>query len=209
MPKMTTKERESVMALIREEEKTLLQRAKEMADSQWAMAEVELAETLGRQDDLTRAQHLRDQIEAMQKELVELEHGHPWRTVGPSDSDYVSAGLEPPQRDRWGAVYEYGSSVPEVFGRKLLTKWDLEIFKILDRKMNILQVSRMLHQTAASVRREITLSGTFEEARAGYQKFYQILRHAGGKEIPPLLSQIAGMPLLLPGAGETGEGKGD
>lgn len=200
MPKLTRKEREDILDLIRKEELTLLDKANKQAIIEWSNAEKELAENIGMSDSLARAEHLREQIQEAQRELNELEKGHEWRYQEPSDREYVEAGLEPPERTRWGAIIEHRS--PEVFGKKIITKWNLEIFKILNKKMNILEVHRILNQSGDAVRREILLSGTFEEVRTSYQRFYQLLKQAGGKEIPPLLNSIIEVPVLLPGSEE-------
>lgn len=196
MPKLTRKEREDVMELIRSEEKSLLTKAQETAGAEWKAAEERLAERLGMIEALARAAHLREQIQAMQAELSEVEKAHPWRSVEPTDSDFIDAGMKAPARSRWGELIEW--SVPEVFGVKLNTKWNLEVFKIINERMNLLEVQRILQQTGASIRREITLAGTFEDVRVSYQRFYELLRRAGGNEVPPLLSQIVEMPPLLP-----------
>lgn len=201
MPKLTRKEREDVMGLIADEEKTLLAKANETAGLEWAAAEERLAERLGMSDTLTKAEHLREQITAMQAELQELEKAHPWRSVPPSDRDYRDAGLQPPMRNHLGAPYEH--SIAKVFDVRLDSKWNLEVFKIVNERMNLLTVQRILQQTGQSVRREITLAGTFEDVRQSYHRFYELLVRAGGNEVPPLLSQIVEMPPLLPGAGET------
>lgn len=200
MPKLTRKEREDIMNLISSEESTLLAKANEVAGTEWAAAEARLAERIGMSDSLTRAEHLREQIQEMQRELNEVEKGHPWRSVEPSDREFIDAGLPAPMRDRWGAIYDH--RVPEIFGVKLNTKWNLEVFKIVNERMNILSVQQILKQTGQSVRREIILAGTFEDVRQSYHRFYELLRRAGGNEIPPLLAQIVEMPPLLPPPGE-------
>lgn len=199
MPKLTRKEREDVMTLISDEEKTLLAKANEVAGTEWAAAEERLAERLGRGDDLARAAHLRDQIAAMQSELLELEKSHPWRNIVPSDRDFQDAGIKPPRRNQWGNLLDWDT--PQVFGVMLNSKWNLEVFKIVNERMNILAVQHILKQTGQSIRREITLAGTFEDVRQSYQRFYELLVRAGGSEVPPLLSQIVEMPPLLPSAG--------
>lgn len=201
MPKLTRKEREDIVSLISHEEKALLTKANETAGVEWSAAESRLAERLGMADSLTRAEWLRDQIQEYQRELAEVEKSHPWRAIEPSDTEYRDAGLKPPTRDRWGGLVDWG--VPDIFGVKLNNKWNLEVFKIVNERMNILKVQQILVQTGASIRREITLAGTFEEVRQSYHRFYELLVRAGGDEIPPLLSQIVEMPPLLPSAGET------
>jgi len=200
MPKLTRRERDDILQLIQTEEATLLEKASEVAGAEWQAAESLLAERLGFSDNLTKAEHLREQIQEAQRELNELEKSHPWRSIEPSDREFQDANLQAPPRDRWGALLEY--STPSVFGVKLNTKWNLEVFKIVNERMNILQVQKILRQTGQSIRREITLSGTFEDVRQSYQRFYELLRRAGGDEVPPLLNQIIEMPPLLPSAGK-------
>lgn len=200
MAAVSVKQRDEIKKLVETEEKMLLQKAEEHAGLEWAKAELELAERLGLSDNLVRAQHLREQIQAMQEELVKLESDHEWRSLQPTNEDFIQAGLRPPSRNQFGRMIEW--SIPEVFQIKLDTKWKLEVFKIINERMNLISVQNRLRQVGASVRREIMLAANMAEIKVVYYKFFTLLVKAGGDEVPPLLSDIVEMPLMLPGADE-------
>jgi hypothetical protein len=196
--------RKRILDMVGKELTILLGKANDLASQHWDAAEVELKEELGMQDDLIRADQLRDQIVAAQRELEEIEHRHEWRAKEPMAVDYQDAGFLDVQADSMGRVRGYGAK-PAVFNRSITSKWDLEVFKRLDARMQLRKVDFTLHQVAHAVEREVALAGTYEKARESYNQFYQLLRRAGGEEMPPLLAEIVDMPALLPPGAEPPE----
>lgn len=196
MPALQRKARDEILGMMSDEVQLLTAKANERAGAEWDQAEAELARREGMADTLAKAEHLREQIAAMQAELNQLLTAHPWRQEEPTDRQYMDAGIKPPYRDWEGKISE--RFFPEIFGHKLNTRWALEVFKILDTRMNIMRVQQLIGQVAHAVRRDLLLAGNYEDARVAYNQFYQLLRRAGGDEVPPLLREITEMPVLLP-----------
>lgn len=196
MTSLNNKARNEILSMMSDETKMLTAKANERAQTEWEAAEQEVAEREGMSDALTRARHLEEQIQAMQRELFDLLHSHPWRVEEPTDAEYVQAGFGAPYRDARGRINQ--SLIPDIFGHAIKTRWDLEVFKLLDKRMNIRSVHRIIKDVGQAVRRDLLLAGTYEDARIAYNRFYQLLRKAGGAEVPALLSEITDMPLLLP-----------
>ncbi len=195
--------RKRVLELVGKELSLLLAKARELSEEHWLAAEEELSLSLGMKDELARMVYLRDQIVAMQRELKALETSHEWRGQTPNEDDYHGAGFLSVKSDRYGTITSSygGAQYPRVFDRTISSKWDLEVFKILDERMQLLKVHNTLNQVAHAVEREVSLAGTYEKARESYMQFYQLLRKAGGDDMPPLLAEIVEMPMLL-GPGE-------
>lgn len=200
MTSMNEASRKRVIALIEEEVKILDRRAKDIFTTLWNEADIELMEERGLTDQVNRAIFLKDQIEEMQHELQELESTDRWRGQSADQKEFLEVGLHV-EVDRYGRVNDYNS--PNVFGRAIKTKWDVAILRRLDEKLSLRSFYQVINQVSHSIAREIALAGTFEEARASYNQFYQLLQKACGGEIPPLLREIIDIPALqLPGSAE-------
>lgn len=199
MPAITNSAREEMRHLIDKEMSMVDEKAKKTADESWSKTEDVVAKRLGYGDKIAHAEHLRNQIKALQMELAALEGGIPERAVLATVEEYREAGLEV-NVDRFGQPYR----PPIVFGREIKSRWDALVLMELNRGVDFFRVYIGLSQLRHSVLRALAFTGTYEEARAMYQKFFEEVRHALGDSLPPMLSGGRhDLPQIGPGRQET------
>jgi hypothetical protein len=191
MTVLNNKVRQELNNLISDELKMVDTRAKVMADYHWKEAEREVAKELGYDDILTRQEYLKNQIAGLQAELAKIEGIIQERATPATVTNYSDCGLEV-ILDRYGRPY----SRPFVFGHEIATVWDTLILKNLNDHIAFFQVYKNLQQLQHSVKREILLAGTFQEARMVYQQFHVKITEAIGDQMPKLLAQVESIPAL-------------
>jgi hypothetical protein len=191
MPALNNKVREELMGLLREELQMVNEKAQEVAEAHWRRAEDEVARDLGYGDLLVRIEHLKNQIEGLQHELNHLEGTLVERARNATQQEYKSADIDV-QTDGYGRVYRF----PRVFGHEIKTYWDVLVLKHLNSQIPFFSVYRNLQQLHHAVRRELLLTGNFQEARELYQRFHTKITAALGNDIPGLLAEVQSIQAL-------------
>lgn len=191
--KLSGESRREILALAKKEATILKETADRQAKRHWREAEELLVERQGLTEIVTRIRETKAEIRRLQEELAKLEAEFPWASERPSKEEYETAGLSPPT-DRYG----YAEKIPKIFGIEIGNKWKLEVFKVLCETIGIDEVWRIVDNVELAIVREISLAGTHEEAQVAYGQFYALISKACGKQVPPLLEEMAeSLPKLL------------
>ncbi len=197
MPTLTGKVRTELMELIKQELELVRAKANGIASESWKKAEEEVARDLGYSDTLDRIEHIKNQIAGLQTELNMLQGQVTERSREATVEHYADLDLTV-HADRWGNIY----TKPEVFGIMISTYWDTLVMKKLNETMPFLAFYTSITQLHHVVKRELLLTGTFEEARALYVRFHQKITDAVGDTLPGLLAEVNSIPALERGKNE-------
>ena len=76
------------------------------------------------------------------------------------------------------------------YGIPVTSQFEYEIVQYIKDKVNIEIPSKILRDICESSLRELAMSGTFEEGRKAYQKFYSLNFRQYGVDIPPRIDDI-------------------
>lgn len=90
-----------------------------------------------------------------------------------------------------GDVNNYGRYTgANFYGIPVTSQFEYEIVEYIRKKVNIEIPSKILRDICESAIRELAMSGTFEEGRKAYVKFYSLNFRQYGVDIPPRLDDI-------------------
>ncbi len=191
MPALSSKVRSDLLSLISDELAMVNAKAEDVAAKHWAIAEDEVAKELGYFDNLTRIEHIKNQIEGLQNELSHLESMISERARQATLEDYRLLNLRV-TADHLGKVHRK----PNVFGRLIATAWDCLVLQKINEQVPFIKVYEGLSQLHHVVKRELLLTGNYVEARELYNRFHSKVIEAIGAEIPGLLSEVQALPAL-------------
>ncbi len=191
MPSLNNKAREEILNIINEEIGMVNEKANSVARGRWKQAEIEVGKELGYGDAVTQIEHTKNQIEGLQSELARLEGLITERGRNATVEDYASIGIEV-TADRHGYVYRK----PRVFDHAIETVWDVLVLKYLNTDLPFFDIYLSMSQLRHTVKRELWLTGNFEEARMLYQRFHEKVTKVVGKEMPGLLKEVQEIPAL-------------
>jgi hypothetical protein len=189
---MNNATRRQLLELIEAEVDLVKAKAGSTAEQHWENAEQAVAKELGYGDSLVRAEYLRNEIKGMQTELARLEEQMVERSQRATKDDYLLAGIEVSSN-------EYGQvrgPLPKVFTHEIRSVWDVKVISHLNEHLNFFSIWHQVRQLYHSVRREMLLAGTYEDARAVYQRFHEYVRAAVGEDVPGLMAQLDALPAL-------------
>ena len=191
MPALNNKVRSELLTLIGEELKMVNDKAENLAMDFWEKAEQQVAHELGYGDTLSRIEFVKNQIEGLQTELNMLEGNLKERSRNATAEHYDHIGLKV-SPDRYGHIY----SRPIVFGKQIVTYWDTLVLSKLNETMPFFAFYKTVTQLHHVVRRELLLCGSFEDARALYNRFHAKITSAIGDTLPGLLQEVKSIPAL-------------
>jgi hypothetical protein len=90
-----------------------------------------------------------------------------------------------------GKVNDYGKVVgANFYGIPVTSQFEYEIVEFVRNNIDIEIPAKVLRDICESSIRELTMAGTFEEAREAYRKFYSLDFRKFGVDIPPRLEDI-------------------
>jgi hypothetical protein len=75
-------------------------------------------------------------------------------------------------------------------GIPIESQFDYEIVEYIKQNIDLEVPAKILRNVCESSIRALTMAGTFEEARAAYEKFYSLDFRKYGVDIPPRLEDI-------------------
>lgn len=191
MPALNNKVRAELLSLIGEELKLVNDKAESLASDFWAKAEQQVAQELGYGETLTRIEFVKNQIEGLQTELNILEGNLKERSRSATPEHYGDIGLKI-GADRYGHIYNR----PYVFGKQIVTYWDTLVLAKLNETMPFFAFYQTVTQLHHVVKRELLLCGSFEDARALYNRFHAKITESIGDTLPGLLQEVRAIPAL-------------
>ena len=108
------------------------------------------------------------------------------------ESEIQSEPLRPEQIiELGGKCNKYGRySGSHFYGIPVEGQFDYDIVEYIREHIDIEIPSKILRDICSASIRELTMAGTFEEARMAYEKFYSLDFRRYGVDIPPRLDEI-------------------
>jgi len=92
-----------------------------------------------------------------------------------------------------GTVDKYGKfDGANFYGIPVTSQFEYEIVEYIRSNIDLEVPSKILRDVCQSSIRALVMAGTFEEARAAYEKFYSLDFRRYGVDIPPRLDDICG-----------------
>lgn len=190
MSKLTQAERDGFNDILREDLGAINSAFMSQIKDFWKLARSEVMKEKG-WDKLEEKKHELDAlIKESRQKIHEIEE-----TLNTED-------LRPEQ------VVELGGNANE-FGRfkganfydiPVTSQFEYEIVQYIKKRINLDVPAKILGDICKASIRELTMSGTFEEARESYQKFYGLDFRKYGVDIPPRLEEITKDKKLLESA---------
>jgi len=187
MSKLTESERTGFNEILKQDLRAINSAFMSQIKDFWKMARAEVMKEKG-WDKLEEEKHkLQEIIRESKQKINEIEN-----TLNSED-------LRPEQ------VVELGGKANE-FGRfngsnfydiPITSQFEYEIVQYIKKRINLDVPAKILGDICKASIRELTMSGTFEEARESYQKFYGLDFRKYGVDIPPRLEEITKNKKLL------------
>ena len=180
MPKLTEREREGFEKILETDLAAINKRFMNQIKDFWAIARTKVLEKRG-WDKLIREQtDLEQQRETIKNRIHEIESilkAEPMRV-----EQVVELG---------GKADEYGHCRgARFYGIPVESQFEYEIVEYIRANIDLEIPSKILRDVCQSSIRALVMAGTFEEARAAYEKFYSLDFRKYGVDIPPRLDDI-------------------
>ncbi len=130
-----------------------------------------------------------------EKEGLEMEEQKIRSRIHEIEGELRSEDLRPEQIvELKGKPDKYGRFRGATFyGIPVTSQFDYAIIEFIRKHINLDIPAKFIHDLARACMRELTMSGTFEEARGAYEKFYKLDFRKYGVDIPPRLEEVKKM----------------
>jgi len=180
MPKLTEREREGFEKILSKDLAAINDRFMSQIKDFWGIARIKILERRGwdklikEKDDLERQQKL---IKNRVHEIENIMNKDPLLV-----EQVVELGGKPDEYGRHSGANFYGIPVTSQF--------EYEIVEYIRNNIDLEIPSKILRDVCKSSIRALVMSGTFEEARGAYEKFYSLDFRKYGVDIPPRLAEI-------------------
>lgn len=189
MTKLTQKERESFDEIMKQDLESIQQAFGEQIQKFWAMARTEVEKREGFHDLRDEKERLKKQMAEAQQRIHSIE-----RELGSEDlqvEQIVALGGKADSYGRFSGAHFYGIPIKSQF--------DYKVMEYIKENINLEVPAKFLHDLGRACIRELAMSGTFDEAREAYEKFYSLDFRKYGVDIPPRLSEVKDDVKLLEG----------
>ena len=187
MSKLTEKEREGFERILQQDlhaiNATFMNRIKDF----WANSRTEVLRTNG-WDKLINE---KKELEIKKKEIIQRIHviEETLNSEPLTPEQIVELGGKAEENGRFKGAAFYGIPVTSQF--------EYQIVEYIRNKINLEIPSKQIKDICEASIRELAMSGTFEEAREAYNKFYSLDFRRYGIDIPPRLTEILDNKLLI------------
>jgi Rad3-related DNA helicase len=180
MPKLTEREREGFEKILSKDLQAINDRFMNQIKDFWGIARKEILARKG-WDKLMK-----------EKEDLELEKKRIINRVHEIEGILSEEKLRVEQVvELGGKSNDYGKySGANFYGIPVESQFDYEIVEYIRANIDLEIPSKILRDVCQSSIRALVMSGTFEEARAAYEKFYSLDFRRYGVDIPPRLDDI-------------------
>jgi hypothetical protein len=180
MAKLTEKEREGFEKILTEDLKAINSRFMSQIKDFWGIARDKVMQRRG-WDKLERE---KEELEEKKEEITNRIHE--------IESSMHKEDLRIEQIvELGGSTNKYGEGKDAMFyGIPIRSQFDYEIVEYIRTNIDLEIPAKILHDVCESSIRALTMAGTFEEARAAYEKFYSLDFRKYGVDIPPRLEDL-------------------
>jgi len=180
MAKLTEKEREGFEKILLADLNAINVKFMNQIKDFWGIARVEVLKTKG-WDKLIQ-----------EKSLLEKEKERVVQRIHEIEGILNSEDLRAEQVvELGGKPNEYGRHKGAAFyGIPVTSQFEYDIVEFIRKNIDLNVPSKILRDVCESSIRALTMAGTFEEARAAYEKFYSLDFRSYGVDIPPRLEDI-------------------
>ncbi len=177
MSKLTEKERAGFEEIMKQDLDAINVKLMNQIKDFWAKAREEVLRTKG-WDKLIEEKHkLNLERQRIIDRIHEIENKMNQEDLQPEQ--VVELGGKPNEYGKYRGSSFYGIPVTSQF--------EYDIVEFIRKNIDLELPAKFLYDLGRSCIRELTMSGTFEEARNAYQKFYSMDFRKYGVDIPPRL----------------------
>lgn len=180
MAKLTEKERKGFEDILLMDLKAINEKFLQQIKTFWGIARHEVLKQKGWDKLITEKEELVQQQKIIRDRIHEIEstlNEEPLRT-----EQAAELGGRPDEYGRYKGASFYGISVTSQF--------EYEIVEYIRNNIDLEFPSKILRDICQSSMRALTMAGSFEEARAVYDKFYSLDFRKYGVDIPPRLEEM-------------------
>jgi hypothetical protein len=180
MPKLTEREREGFEKILSKDLAAINDRFMNQIKDFWGIARAEILRRKGWDKLIKEKEELNLQQNQTKNRIHEIEN-----TLS-KDPLLVEQVVE-----LGGKANDYGKfSGANFYGIPVDSQFEYEIVEYIRENIDLEIPSKILRDVCQSSIRALVMSGTFEEARAAYEKFYSLDFRKYGVDIPPRLDDI-------------------
>ena len=177
MAKLTEKEREGFELIMKEDLDAINSKLMNQIKDFWAKAREGVMKNKGWDKLIEEKEKLKQQQDEIRDKINAIEHKMNKIELRPEQ--VVELGGNPNDFGRFENGHFYGIPVTGQF--------EYDIVEFIRQHIDLEVPAKFLYDLGRSCIRELTMSGTFEEARDAYQKFYSMDFRKYGVDIPPRL----------------------
>ena len=187
MPKLTEREREGFEKILIFDLKAINSRFMSQIKDFWGVARNNVLETKGWDKLITE----KESLEVQKKQTIQRIHE--------IESILNSEHLRSEQViELGGKANDYGKADgANFYGIPVTSQFEYEIVDYIRQNIDLEISSKILRDVCESSIRALVMAGTFEEARAAYEKFYSLDFRKFGVDIPPRLDDLCNDKKLL------------
>lgn len=180
MPKLTEREREGFEKILSKDLQAINDRFMNQIKDFWGISRTKIMERRG-WDKLVRE---KEELELQKKTIIN--RIHEIESVMNKESLLVEQVVE-----LGGTCDKYGKyDGANFYGIPITSQFEYEIVEYIRSNIDLEIPSKILRDVCQSSIRALVMAGTFEEARAAYEKFYSLDFRKYGVDIPPRLDDI-------------------
>ena len=177
MSKLTEKERLGFEGIMQEDMSAINTKLMNQIKDFWAKSREEVLKIRGWDKLIEEKSKLRLEQNKITDRIQEIENEMNKEDLRPEQ--IVELG---------GKADEFGRHIgAKFYGIPVTSQFEYAIVEFIRKHINLEVPAKFLYDLGRSCMRELTMSGTFEEARIAYQKFYSMDFRKYGVDIPPRL----------------------
>ncbi len=180
MTKLTEKERRGFEEIIKVDLDAIQSKVVEQIEIIWKRAREHILKEKGHDKLIKRKEKIREAINRLEEEKHQIEN-----TINSKDltkQQVIELG---------GVINDFGRGrEAKFYGIPITSQFEYEIVQFIKKNIDLEVPAKFLHDLARSCMRELTMEGTFEGAKAVYEKLYALDFRKYGVDIPPRLEEI-------------------
>ena len=180
MAKLTAEERKSFESIMLADLAAVDAAFNTLIKNFWTKARDEVIKERGWDTLIEEKETLRKQIAEMTLRIHKIEDSMHTEQLRPEQ--VMELGGNPNEFGRYGSAMFYGIPITSQF--------EYDVAQFIKQHVNLEVPVKFLRDLGRSCLRELAMSGTFEEAREAYEKFYALDFKKYGVDIPPRLREI-------------------
>ena len=185
--RLSQKEREGFSNIIKEDLKSIGNAVRTQIMKAWDAARKDILEKNGYNKKIERMKEIDEEMRKLAEEKHQL------------NCDIANKRLTVDQALEFGGYLNcYGEAVnANFYGIPVRCQTDYEIVQMIKKHVDFDTPSKFLYDLGRSSLRELIMCGSFEDAKAIYEKFYSFNFRKYGVDIPPRLTELKDGSALL------------